>query len=81
MADLNRLKVVLVEQKKTVKWSATQLGTPTCNVREWYSNTVQPALKTIAIIAEYLLGETVRKLTNQKARTFNLQPMIVLSLN
>lgn len=54
MADLNRLKVVLVEQKKTGKWLADQLGKSTCTVSKWCSNTVQPDLKTFAEIAKQL---------------------------
>lgn len=30
--DLNRIKVVLVEQKKTGKWLAEQLGVSACTV-------------------------------------------------
>lgn len=54
MADLNRLKVVLVEQKKTGKWLADQLGKSTCTVSKWCSNTVQPDLRTIEKIANLL---------------------------
>ena len=54
MADLNRLKVVLVEQKKTGKWLADQLGKSTCTVSKWCSNTVQPDLKTLNEIAAVL---------------------------
>ena len=32
MADLNRIKVVLVEQKRTGKWLAGQIGKSTCTV-------------------------------------------------
>jgi transcriptional regulator with XRE-family HTH domain len=54
MADLNRLKVVLVERKKTGKWLADQLGKSTCTVSKWCSNTVQPDLRTIEKIANLL---------------------------
>ena len=54
MADLNRLKVVLVEQKKTGKWLADQLGKSTCTVSKWCSNTVQPDLKTLEQISNIL---------------------------
>ena len=54
MADLNRLKVVLVEQKKTGKWLADQLGKSTCTVSKWCSNTVQPDLNTLDKIAKIL---------------------------
>lgn len=32
MANLNRLKLVLVENNKTGKWLAEQLGKSACNV-------------------------------------------------
>lgn len=35
MANLNRIKVVLVEQQKTGKWLAEQLGKSTCTVSKW----------------------------------------------
>ncbi len=54
MSDLNRLKVVLVEQKKTGKWLADQLGKSTCTVSKWCSNTVQPDLQTLESIAQLL---------------------------
>ena len=44
MANLNRLKVVLVEQGKTGKWLAEQLGKSNCTVSKWCSNSIQPDL-------------------------------------
>lgn len=54
MANLNRIKVVLVEQQKTGKWLAEQLGKSTCTVSKWCSNTSQPDLKTLDEIATLL---------------------------
>lgn len=54
MNNLNRLKVVLVEQGKTGKWLAEQMGKSTCTVSKWCSNTVQPDLKTLNDIASVL---------------------------
>ncbi len=54
MANLNRLKVVLVENQKTGKWLAEQLGKSSCTVSKWCSNTVQPDLKTLNDIADLL---------------------------
>ena len=45
MAKLNRLKVVLVEQDKTNKWLAEQVGKSTCTISKWCSNSVRPDLK------------------------------------
>ena len=54
MANLNRIKVVLVEQQKTGKWLAEQLGKSTCTVSKWCSNTIQPDLAKLDKIAKLL---------------------------
>ena len=54
MNNLNRLKVVLVEQGKTGKWLAGLMCKSTCTVSKWCSNTVQPDLKTLNDIANIL---------------------------
>ena len=53
MNNLNRLKVVLVEQGKTGKWLAGQMGKSTCTVSKLCSNTVQSDLKTLNDIQMY----------------------------
>ena len=63
MANLNRIKVVLVEQKKTGKWLAEQMGKSACTVSKWCSNVSQPPMETFAKIAELLevdINELVR---------------------
>ena len=52
--DLKRLKLVLVEKKKTGVWLAEQLGVSPVTVSEWCSNITQPTLPTIDKIAELL---------------------------
>lgn len=59
--NLNRLKVVLVEQNKTGKWLAEQLGKSTCSVSKWCQNTVQPDLQTLDKISR-LLDVDIREL-------------------
>ena len=54
MTDLNRIKVVLVEKKRTGKWLAEQLGKSTCTVGKYCSNAVQPDLHTLDRIAKIL---------------------------
>lgn len=61
MANQNRIKVVLVEQQKTGKWLAEQLGKSTCTVSKWCSNTIQPDLATLDKIAT-LLNVDIREL-------------------
>ena len=65
MKDLNRLKVVLVEQKKTGKWLAEQLGKDPSTVSKWCTNSSQPDLQTLVKIAR-LLEVTVDELLNNK---------------
>lgn len=54
MANLNRLKIVLVEQNRTGKWLAEHLGKSNSTVSKWCSNTVQPDLYTLEKIAKLL---------------------------
>ena len=54
MANLNRIKVVLVEKGKTGKWLAEEIGITPCTVSKWCSNTVQPDLYTLEKIAKLL---------------------------
>ena len=61
--NLNRLKVVLVEQNKTSKWLAEQLGKSTCSVCKWCQNTIQPDLQTLDKIAK-LLDIDIKHLLN-----------------
>lgn len=66
MADINRLKVVLVEKKRTNKWLAEQLGKDPATVSKWCTNTSQPDLQTLTKVA-FLLGVEVRDLINKNA--------------
>ena len=66
MADINRLKVVLVEKKRTNKWLAEQLGKDPATVSKWCTNTSQPDLQTLTKIA-FVLGVEVRDLINKNA--------------
>ena len=52
--DINRLKVVLAEKKRTNKWLAEQLGKDPGTVSKWCTNTMQPNLETLAKIAKIL---------------------------
>ena len=61
MGDINRLKLVLVEQKRTSKWLAEQLGVNPSTVSKWCTNTSQPPLETLIQIAQHL-GVTIQDL-------------------
>lgn len=59
--ELNRLKVIFVEKKRTAKWLAQQLGKDAATISKWNSNTSQPSLETLRKIAD-LLEVDVREL-------------------
>ena len=52
--DINRLKVVLAEKKRTGKWLAEQLGKDQATVSKWCTNNAQPSLEMLLKIAEVL---------------------------
>ena len=65
MKKINRLKVVLVEQRKTGKWLAEQLGKDPLTVSKWCSNITQPPLDILVNIAN-LLKVDIKELINEK---------------
>lgn len=64
MEDINRLKLVLVEKKKTSKWLAEQLKKDPSTVSKWCTNVSQPDLVTLSKIAA-LLNIDRRELINK----------------
>ena len=52
--DINRLKVVLADKKRTNKWLAEQLGNDPATVSKWCTNKAQPNLETLIQIAALL---------------------------
>ena len=68
MGDINRLKLVLVEQKRTSKWLAEQLGVNPSTVSKWCTNTSQPPLETLIQIAQHL-GVTIQDLLRETVQT------------
>lgn len=62
--DINRIKVVLAEKKRTNKWLAEQLGKGQATVSKWCTNTAQPSLEILVEIARCLevdVSELLRK--------------------
>lgn len=51
---INRIKIVLVEQNRTGKWLAEQLGKNEATVSRWCSNSAQPSLEMLIKIADIL---------------------------
>ena len=54
MEDINRIKVVLVEKKRTSKWLAEQMGVNPTTVSKWCTNSSQPDLASLLKIADLL---------------------------
>ncbi len=71
MEDVNRIKLVLVEKKRTSKWLAEQLGVNPSTVSKWCTNTSQPDLACIVKIAE-LLKVDIRELFVSEYRQYLL---------
>ena len=68
MKDINRIKVVLVEKKRTSKWLSEQLRKDPATISKWCTNTSQPALVTLTKVAA-LLDVDVRQLINKTKGT------------
>lgn len=67
MSNINRIKVVLVEKRKTGKWLAEQLGKSNCTVSKWCSNVVQPDLETLDKISK-LLDVSIKDLLEENKK-------------
>lgn len=61
MEDINRIKMVLFEKKRTARWLSEQMGVTPSTVSKWCTNTSQPDLSTILKIAD-LLEVDIREL-------------------
>ncbi|MGO1728672.1 MAG: helix-turn-helix transcriptional regulator [Flavobacteriaceae bacterium] len=64
---INRLKFVLVEEEKTNKWLAAQLGKSQITVSRWCTNDVKPSLDILWQIAE-LLKIDIKDLINSNKK-------------
>lgn len=54
MEDVNRIKLVLVEKKRTSKWLSEQMGVSPSTVSKWCTNTSQPDIASLLKIADLL---------------------------
>ena len=69
--DINRIKVILVEKKKTAKWLAGELGKDPATVSKWCTNVSQPDLKSLLKIAD-LLEVDIKELIAQEYKSYLL---------
>ena len=54
LRDINRLKILLAEKKKTNKWLCEQLGVNPTTVSKWCTNYSQPSLEMVLKMMEVL---------------------------
>ena len=52
--DLNRLKVILAEKKRSNLWLSKELGCSPTTVSKWCTNSSQPPLETLIKITKLL---------------------------
>lgn len=67
MQDINRLKILLVEKKKTSKWLSEQLAVNPTTVSKWCTNTSQPSLDMIFRIM-HILDVDINQIINVPSR-------------
>ena len=75
--DLNRLKVVLAEKKRTNKWLAEQIGVDQATVSKWCTNSAQPNLENLIEVAKCLevnVNELLRMLYRTSIGQYKLMP-------
>ena len=70
--DINRIKVVLVEHKKTNKWLAEQLGKDPATISKWCTNSSQPSVETLMQIVR-CLGVEVHELLHPANKVVSME--------
>lgn len=70
MAEINRLKLVLVEKKKTSKWLAEQLGVNASTVSKWCTNSSQPDIASLLKISDLLEVDIKELIVREYKKTY-----------
>jgi transcriptional regulator with XRE-family HTH domain len=71
MEDVNRIKLVLVEKKRTNKWLSEQMGVTPSTVSKWCTNSSQPDLPSLLKIAD-LLEVDIKELIVREYKSYLL---------
>ena len=71
MEDINRIKVVLVEKKRTARWLSQQMGVNPSTVSKWCTNSSQPDVASLLKIAD-LLEVDIKELLVREYKHFLL---------
>ena len=74
MVDINRLKIVLVEKKRTNKWLSEQLGVSPSTVSKWCTNSSQPDLGSLLRIADVLNVDIKELIVREYQATYRVLP-------
>ena len=69
MEDINRIKMVLFEKRRTSRWLAGQLGVTPSTVSKWCTNTSQPDVACLLKIAD-LLEVDIKELLVREYKQF-----------
>ena len=71
MEDVNRIKLVLVEKKRTSKWLSEQMGVNPSTVSKWCTNTSQPDITSLLRIPD-LLEVDIKELIVREYKSYIL---------
>ena len=71
MEDINRIKVVLVEKKRTARWLSQQMGVNPSTVSKWCTNSSQPDVASLLKITD-LLEVDIKELLVREYKQFLL---------
>ena len=71
MEDVNRIKLVLVEKKRTSKWLSEQMGVNPSTVSKWCTDTSQPDITSLLRIAD-LLEVDIKELIVREYKSYIL---------
>jgi putative transcriptional regulator len=63
---INRIKVVLAEKNKTNKWLAKELKMNETTISRWCTNSTQPSVETLVVIARLLNVDIKELLSSTK---------------
>ena len=72
MEDINRIKLVLVEKKRTSKWLSKQLGVTPSTVSKWCTNSSQPDLSNLLKMADLLEVDIKELLVSEYKKSYLL---------
>lgn len=71
MEDINRIKLVLVEKKRTARWLSEAMGVNPSTVSKWCTNSSQPDIESLLKIAD-ILEVDLRELLVREYKQFIL---------